>query len=178
MQRRRLLAVLLIFRCAHLATACGDHIQQADATITEADIDALQWDQLHPHRRLRQSSGSAAVPGVTVKHLKRRQCGSQQPSNTTQTSVQRRLAPHVAQIESMRATQRLAAAPITIDVHMHAIRAGATIRLSYASATRDAAVPVTAGCHSCMEHWAHDSIHQAAFPALAHAHHMPTTHSM
>lgn len=127
MQRRRLLAALLILQCAHFATACSDHIQQSDAAITDVDIDTLpRWDQLHHHRRLRQSSNGAA-PGVTVKHLKRRQCGSQQPSNTTQTSVQRRLAPHVAQIESFRATQRLAAAPITIDVHMHAIRAGAAI---------------------------------------------------
>jgi hypothetical protein len=129
MQRRRLLAVLLILQCAHLATACSDSVQQSDAAISDVEINALpRWDQLHHHRRLRQSSsGGAAVPGVTVKHLKRRQCGSQQPSNTTQASVQRRLAPHVAQIEFFRATQRLAAAPITIDVHMHAIRAGAAI---------------------------------------------------
>lgn len=120
----RLLSALLVLQCLRHAAACSGHSQRSyAATFISDNRSPLQWDDLqqrHQRRHLRQSNSAAAV---TVKYLKRRECASQEPGAATQQSVQRRLEPHVVQIEAMAANQRLAATPITIDVHFHLLRA-------------------------------------------------------
>ncbi len=140
-----LLAALLCVQCLRSAAGCSNqhaHAGAAASAVSNADEELLRSLQRHQRRRLRQAdpaSASSLIVGnvmaaaastqrsgtaVQTKTLTRRQCAQEHPDASTEVRVERWLYPHTARLAAIGANARAAAAPITIDVHFHVLRAG------------------------------------------------------